>query len=102
MRTILLAMAFGWTGLSAAATGPDPARGETPRATDLLRAERLADEVRRRLELPAAPVETGWRHGGAGWRRREVPAAALAQDGDVVINVPSPRGGRRRAGTQTR
>jgi hypothetical protein len=69
-----------------------PPSTETPRATDLLRAERLAEDVRRRLELPPVRVEAGWRRGGQGWKRREA-AAKLATDGDVIINVepPSPR-----------
>jgi hypothetical protein len=90
MRTLLLALVVGWCGLSAATTGVEPPRGETPRATDLLRAERLADQVRRRLELPPARPEGGWRAGGTAWRRRETPASALAQDGDVIINVKPP------------
>ncbi len=79
------------------AAAVQPPGAETPRATDLLRAERLAEDVRRRLELPPVPVEGGWRRGGQGWKRRE-SAAKVATDGDVIINVepPSPRrsGGR--------
>ena len=82
---LVLAMASAlWTFRAAALT--EAPRGETPRATDLLRAERLADDIRRRLELPPARAEAAWRHGGEGWRRRD-PAAKLATDGDVIINV---------------
>jgi hypothetical protein len=86
MRTmVMLAIAGGlWASRAAALT--DAPRSETPRATDLLRAERLAEEVRRRLELPPARVEAGWRRGGQGWRRKE-PVAKVATDGDVIINV---------------
>ena len=84
-----LAIAGGlWVSRTSALT--DPPRSETPRATDLLRAERLADEVRRRLELPPVHVEAGWRRGGQGWRRKE-PTAKVATDGDVIINVKPPR-----------
>jgi hypothetical protein len=90
MRTmVMLVIASGlWVSRAAALT--DAPRSETPRATDLLRAERLADEVRRRLELPPARVEAGWRRGGQGWRHRD-PAAKLATDGDVIINVKPPK-----------
>jgi hypothetical protein len=86
---LALAIACGlWVSRTSALT--DAPHSETPRATDLLRAERLADEVRRRLELPPPHVEAGWRHGGQGWRRQE-PAAKLATDGDVIINVKPPK-----------
>jgi hypothetical protein len=38
----------------------------TPRATDLLRAKKLADETEQRLQLPA-PESPGWLRGGTGW-----------------------------------
>jgi hypothetical protein len=66
-------MRFGRTlamvgGVSLLLGGPSDARapGETPRATDLLRAEKLASEVEKRLQLPARRPP-GWRRGGAGW-----------------------------------
>jgi hypothetical protein len=77
-----------WVLRASAALQPPGA--ETPRATDLLRAERLADEVRRRLELPPARAEATWRHGGQGWQRRDT-AAKVATDGDVIINVKPPK-----------
>jgi hypothetical protein len=90
MRTMLmLAIASGLWVCRAAALSDAP-RSETPRATDLLRAERLAEEVRRRLELPPPHVEATWRHGGHGWRRKE-PTAKVATDGDVIINVKPPK-----------
>ena len=86
---VMLAIAGGlW--VSRASALADAPRSETPRATDLLRAERQAEEVRRRLELPPARVEAGWRRGGQGWRRKE-PVAKLATDGDVIINVKPPK-----------
>ena len=44
----------------------DGSAPETPRATDLLRAEKLATEAEKRLQLPARRAP-GWRRGGAGW-----------------------------------
>jgi hypothetical protein len=38
----------------------------TPRATDLLRARKLAEQTEQRLQLPA-PEAPGWLHGGRGW-----------------------------------
>ena len=38
----------------------------TPRATDLLRAKRLAERNEERLQLPA-PDAPGWLRGGTGW-----------------------------------
>ena len=38
----------------------------TPRATDLLRARRLAEQSEQRLQLPA-PDAPGWLRGGTGW-----------------------------------
>ena len=38
----------------------------TPRATDLLRARKLADQTEQRLQLPA-PDSPGWLRGGTGW-----------------------------------
>jgi len=87
MRTILLVVVImGGIWVSRAAAVVEQPRSETPRATDLLRAERLAEDVRRRLELPPTHVEAQWRHGGHGWPRR-APEAKVATDGDVIINV---------------
>ncbi|HXJ33476.1 MAG TPA: hypothetical protein VMS22_05490, partial [Candidatus Eisenbacteria bacterium] len=47
---------------------------ESPRATDVLRAEKMADEARRRLELPVPPSRHGWARGG-GWGARKPKAA---------------------------
>jgi hypothetical protein len=38
----------------------------TPRATDLLRAKKLAEQTEERLQLPA-PESPGWLRGGTGW-----------------------------------
>jgi hypothetical protein len=89
MRTLLtMVMVGGLLGARALAVVDQP-RGETPRATDLLRAERLAEEVRHRLELPAVKELSHWKRGGEGWRPRE-GGATLATDGDMIINVKPP------------
>jgi hypothetical protein len=89
MRTMLAMLVLGGCSVFRVSAALPPPSSETPRATDLLRAERLADEIRRRLELPPVRAEGGWRRGGQGWTRRE-PAAKLATDGDVIINVKPP------------
>jgi hypothetical protein len=38
----------------------------TPRATDLLRAKKLAERTEERLQLPT-PASPGWLRGGTGW-----------------------------------
>ncbi len=61
----------------AATTAPStglPAGAETPRATDLLRAKRMADEAASRLDLHP-PKRGGWARGGGGWTSRDAPAA---------------------------
>jgi hypothetical protein len=45
-----------------------PSGTETPRATDLLRAKRMADEASRRLQA-SPPRRGGWVRGGEGWER---------------------------------
>ena len=62
--------------------------GETPRATDLLRAEKMAEEAQRRLALPKRKTAR-WLRGGTGWNER---ASKATTDADpVVINVRPPR-----------
>ena len=75
MRTMLATLMLGWSwAFGRGHAGRRPPLGETPRATDLLRAERLADDVRRRLELPAAAG-----HGRLAHRRRGLAAARRAR-----------------------
>jgi hypothetical protein len=90
MRTMLTMAMLGGCCVLGASAALAPPSSETPRATDLLRAERLSEEVRRRLELPPVRAEVEWRHGGQGWKRR-APAAKVATDGDVIINVKPPK-----------
>jgi len=91
MRTIVLAMILGATALATADERPRLRGVETPRATDLLRAKRLAERMERRLSAPASH-SAGWRHGGSGWESRAEPPAAPAP---VTIQIRQPR--RRRA-----
>jgi hypothetical protein len=58
---------------------------EAPRATDLLRAEKLAEQARRRLEKPRSTTREGWLRGGSGWGGPE--RGDPSPRGDVVINV---------------
>jgi len=93
MRAFLLVMVsvVAWTsGALGARRGP---AGETPRATDLLRAERLAEEVEARRRLPLPGHRSTWRHGGDGFGSgRDAPPA---RPSDVIINVRPPTRPRR-------
>jgi hypothetical protein len=51
---------------SGAASGL-PTGAETPRATDLFRAQRMADDAKSRLEMPRPSSRRGWARGGTGW-----------------------------------
>jgi hypothetical protein len=62
---------------------------EAPRATDLLRAETLAEQAEKRLRPPARKGP-GWLHGGSGWG--EDGGAAAPPSDPVIINLhPSRR-----------
>jgi len=61
LSAFLVISVFAATSPTSLPTGP-----ESPRATDVLRAEKMADEARRRLELPAPSSHHGWARGG-GW-----------------------------------
>jgi hypothetical protein len=86
MKTIVLMTILA---CAAGVALPPPHGGEAPRATDLLRAEKLADQARKRLETPARRGP-GWRHGGSGWN--DASGAAPEPRESVIINVnPSRR-----------
>ena len=75
----LTAMVLVAARLAAASVGPHLGAGEAPRATDLLRAETLAEKAERRLRLPHASSR-GWVKGGTGWggeRRSAEPAPVI-------------------------
>lgn len=84
-----LAMVGGVSLLLGASSGGRPP-GETPRATDLLRAEKLATEVEKRLQLPARRTP-GWRRGGAGWNGPGGARSAGRRDA-VTIQIRPARG----------
>jgi hypothetical protein len=73
-----LAMVGGVSLLLGGSSGAR-APGETPRATDLLRAEKLATEVEKRLQLPAR-----WQRGGAGW---DDPGRARSADRRDAVTI---------------
>jgi hypothetical protein len=61
--------------------------GEAPRATDLLRAQKLAEQAEKRLKVPPARG-AGWKKGGHGWEARgETPEGPTP----VIIDVRPPR-----------
>ncbi len=71
------------------ATHPQLPGAAAPRATDLLRAETLAEQAEKRLRMPARRGP-GWLRGGSGWN--DGSDAAPAPHDPVIINVhPSRR-----------
>ena len=90
MKTTLVAMilvsVFGGTASAAHPRLPGLA---APRATDLLRAETLADQAEKRLHAPAHHGP-GWLRGGSGWN--DEPTVAPASHDPVIIHLhPSRR-----------
>src|SRR2546426_12463530 len=97
MKRMLVLVAAALSGASSADERPTLRDREAPRATDLLRAEKLAEQAQKRLELPAPRHRARWKRGGSSWNvdRRE-PAE---RSEPVIINVRPPlkrRGGGRR------
>src|SRR5689334_4978835 len=85
MKTMVLSFAaLVVLASSALAERPMLTDREAPRATDLLRAQRLAEQAERRLRLPAAHGG-GWKKGGDGWDARG--EASSERSGNVVINL---------------
>jgi len=77
----------GIAGLAVAAEDPGVLERETPRATDLLHAKRLAERVERRLRAPASHG-SAWRHGGSGWDSTPEPSPTR---NDVTIRMAPAR-----------
>jgi hypothetical protein len=93
MKKILAAIAMNAFWLAPAlAERPRLDGREAPRATDLLRAERLAEQARKRLEMPR-PHGGGWKRGGAGWGDDAGPEGHDRRD--VIIDVNPPHKQRR-------
>lgn len=61
-----------------------PSGGEAPRATDLFRAKRMADEATGRLRA-RPPRRAEWAHGGGGWKTE---AAAADPEPKVERKLP--------------
>src|SRR2546422_8359417 len=64
-RTLIVMVLMSVVAGPASAQRPRLSGPEAPRATDLLRAETLAEQAERRLKT-RAPRGPAWRHGGAG------------------------------------
>ena len=74
---------LGVAGVASATERPVLRDHEAPAATDLLRAEREAKRVERRLKRPNTGIH-GWVHGGSGW----TPATKLTEErSEVIINL---------------
>src|SRR5437773_2508508 len=94
-KSLALVGVFTLASVCAAEERPTLRDREAPRATDLLRAEKLADQARKRLEMPATQHRARWKHGGAAWGA-EVSEPVERSDERVIINVRPPvkrRGG---------
>jgi hypothetical protein len=90
MKTVMMAVIVSVVAGFAFAERPTLRGNEAPRATDLLRAQKLADQAKERLELPAKK-SGGWARGGTGWGAHETTPAP----GAVNIHIHS--GGRGKA-----
>jgi hypothetical protein len=91
MKTIVLvAGILVTTRVCAATIGPRLGVGEAPRATDLLRAETLAERAERRLRLPHA-ASRGWVKGGTGWGAEARPPGDAAPVINIRVKPPSKR-----------
>lgn len=92
MQWLLVMAMVGGMGIGAAAATLGKPGPETPRATDLLRAQQLADDVEERRRMPAAQRGSRWRRGGdGGWGGREGSASPRGGNG-VIKAAPSRRG----------
>jgi hypothetical protein len=93
MRTFVALVMLSIAGLVGADERPRLTGREAPRATDLLRAETLADRARDRLRMPK-PAPAGWKHGGSGWDTRATAPASSAPP-SVTVRVGAVRKPRR-------
>jgi len=94
--TTLVVVLLGVVRLAGAGERPTLRGRETPRGTDLLRAERMAEEVEERRRVPTSSTGQGWARGGSGWER----GRARQKEGSrgVTIKVAPPRKARDRKG----
>src|SRR2546427_5150305 len=91
-RTLIVMVLMSVVAGPASAQRPRLSGPEAPRATDLLRAETLAEQAERRLKT-RAPRGPAWRHGGSGGG--DDSGAAPAPHESVIIHLHPSR--RRRA-----
>ncbi len=76
MHALLIAMMLFVRAATSATAAGLPTATEAPRAADLLRAKRMADEAAARLET-RTPARGGWVRGGGGWERGGAPGRTL-------------------------
>jgi hypothetical protein len=81
---VMLAM----TAISLADERPTLRDREAPRATDLLRAKKLADQARKRLKEPPRRG-AGWKHGGSGWNDRSADRTDASEP--VIVELRAAR-----------
>ena len=88
MKTFWVLVGLSVAGVASATGRARLGGSEAPRATDLLRAETLAEQAEKRLRLP--PHEGGgWKRGGSGW---DTPAPRrTTESSPVTIRVSPPR-----------
>src|SRR2546426_2347422 len=111
-RTLIVMVLMSVVAGPASAQRPRLSGPEAPRATDLLRAETLAEQAERRLKT-RAPRGPAWRHGGSGrdddrsaspaapWNLKipPHPIRRCRSPPRAEVGVPSPaHGGRARRG----
>ena len=88
-KMLLVSVLVLVSGPPASAEQPRLGDREAPRATDLLRAQKLAEQAQRRLRMPGQRGP-GWRRGGSGWNDR-AGHGGFEPSESVIINVNPPR-----------
>jgi hypothetical protein len=70
MRTLTIVTILAIASAALAGQHSSAGQAEAPRATDLLRAEKMAREARERLQLRQRPTAK-WLRGGRGWSAKQ-------------------------------
>jgi hypothetical protein len=83
-KMLVMVMISGLTAISRGDERPVLRDREAPRATDLLRAQKLAEQAEKRLRIPARH-SSGWKHGGSGWNTPE--SAHEKENVPVIIDM---------------
>src|SRR2546425_12760026 len=86
-RTLVAMVLMSVVAGPASALRPRLRGPEAPRATDLLRAETLAEQAERRLKAPPRHGPA-WRRGGSGWGD-DGGAAPASRDSVIIPPHPS-------------